>query len=159
MSPENFHPIIFFRKIYACFCDVILDCIEDERNSRVESGKVWSLTILLSQSRHGILNIWTELLPIFSWSAHMRRELGTQILPREWIFWTMIFYNLKILSQDLSNEGSNFFLSSLEVGHWVAQTWAFLTNYLKLQILAPYKNLKIRHDSEFAKFWHRALIM
>ena len=32
-------------------CDVILDCIEDERNSRVESGKVWSLTILLSRSR------------------------------------------------------------------------------------------------------------
>jgi hypothetical protein len=28
----------------------------------------------------------------------------------------------------------------------------FLTNYLKLQILAPYKNLRIRHDSVFAKF-------
>ena len=36
-----------------CFCDVILDCIEDERNSRVESGKVWSLTILLAQSVKG----------------------------------------------------------------------------------------------------------
>ena len=34
-----------------------------------------------------------------------------------WIFWTMIFYNLKNSSQDLSNEGSNFILSSLEVGH------------------------------------------
>ena len=32
------------------------------------------------------------------------------------------FYNLKHSSQDLSNEGSNFILSSLEVGHWVAQT-------------------------------------
>ena len=41
----------FNRKIYACSCVVILDCIEDERNSRVESGKVWSLTILLSRSR------------------------------------------------------------------------------------------------------------
>ena len=37
---------------------------------------------------HGLLYIWTELLPIFS---HMRRELGTQITPRGWIFWTMIF--------------------------------------------------------------------
>ena len=27
------------------------------------------------------------------------------------------FYNLKNSSQDLSNEGSNFILSSLEVGH------------------------------------------
>ncbi len=32
-------------------------------------------------------------------------------------FWTIIFYNLKDSSQDLSNEGSNFILSSLELGH------------------------------------------
>ena len=52
MSPENFHPLFFSGKhIYPCFCDVIFDCIEDERNSRVESGKVWSLTILLSRPR------------------------------------------------------------------------------------------------------------
>ena len=44
-------------------------------------------------------------------------QLGTQITPRGWIFWTMIFYNLKNSHQDLSNEGSNFILSSLEVGH------------------------------------------
>ena len=49
-------------------------------------------------------------------------ELGTQITPRGWIFWTMIFYNLKNSGQDLSNEGSNFILSSLEDGSWVAQT-------------------------------------
>ena len=40
-----------------------------------------------------------------------------QITPRGWIFGTMIFYNLKSSSQDLSNDGSNFILSSLEVGH------------------------------------------
>jgi hypothetical protein len=44
-------------------------------------------------------------------------ELGTQITPQGWIFWTMIFYNLKNSGQDISNEGSNFILSSLEVGH------------------------------------------
>ena len=37
-------------------------------------------------------------------------------------FLTMNFYNLKNSNQDLSNEGSNFILSSLEVGDWVAQT-------------------------------------
>ena len=34
-----------------------------------------------------------------------------------YIFWAMIFYNLKNSSQDLPNEESNFTLSSLEVGH------------------------------------------
>ena len=43
--------------------------------------------------------------------------LGTQITPRDWIFWTTFFFNLKNLGQDLSNEGSNFILSSLEVDH------------------------------------------
>ena len=33
-----------------------------------------------------------------------------------------IFFNLKNSGQDLSNEGSNFILSSVEVGHSVAQT-------------------------------------
>ena len=32
-------------------------------------------------------------------------------------FLTMTFYNLKNSPQDLSNEGSNFILSSLEVDH------------------------------------------
>jgi hypothetical protein len=37
----------------------------------------------------------------------------------------MIFYNLKNSHQALSNEGSNFILSSLEVGHSAAQTQPF----------------------------------
>ena len=45
------------------------------------------------------------------------RELGTQITPRGWIFWTMILYNLKNSGQDVSNEGSNFILSSVEGAH------------------------------------------
>ena len=44
--------------------------------------------------------------------------LGTQITPWGWISWTVIFFlTLKNLHQDLSNEGPNFILSSLEVGH------------------------------------------
>ena len=78
----------------------------------------------------------------------MRREIGTQIPPQGGIFWIIIFYNLKNSSQDLSYEGSNFILSSLEVG----QTWAFFDKLPEIMILAPYKNLRKRHDSEFAKF-------
>jgi hypothetical protein len=61
------------------------------------------------------------------------------------MFWVMIFYNLKNSSQDLPNDGSNFILSSLEVGHS-----HFLANYQKLQILASYYKLRIRQDSELA---------
>ena len=86
----------------------------------------------------------------------MRRELGTQITPWGWIFWTMIFYNLKNSSQDLSNEGSNFILSLLEVGRKVAQTLLFFD---KLQILASYYNLRLGQGFEFAKFLPRALKM
>jgi hypothetical protein len=42
---------------------------------------------------HGLLNNgW-----LFRGDRNMTRwrELGTQIAPRGWIFWTMIFYNLK----------------------------------------------------------------
>ena len=76
--------------------------------------------------RHG--HLYTEQLSchLFFWQVYsMRRELGTQITPRGWIFWTMIFSILKNSHQDLSNEGSNFILSWLEVGRWVAQTWLF----------------------------------
>ena len=37
-------------------------------------------------------------------------------------FLDQIFSILKNSGQDLSNVGSNFILSSLEVGHWVTQT-------------------------------------
>ena len=37
-------------------------------------------------------------------------------------FSTMIFYNLNNSGQDRSNEGPIFILSSVKVGHWVAQT-------------------------------------
>ena len=51
-------------------------------------------------------------------SSNLGMILGTQITPRGWIFWTMIFFIvLKNSGQELSNEGSNFILSSLEIGH------------------------------------------
>ena len=69
------------------------------------------------------------------------------------------FITLKNSHQDLSNERSNFTKEFLEVGHWALKHSHFLTNYLKLQILASYYNLRIGQDSEFAKSWPRALTM
>ena len=54
---------------------------------------------------------------------HQNYTLGMDFLDHDF------YLILKNLHQDLSNEGSNFILSSLEVGHSLAQT-----NYLKLQI-------------------------
>ena len=49
-------------------------------------------------------------------------NLGPKLHPGGGFFgpWPVVI--LKNSHQDLSNEGSNFILSSLEVGHWVAQT-------------------------------------
>ena len=79
--------------------------------------------------------------------------------PRGGFFGPWSFITLKNSHQDLSNERSNFTKEFLEVGHWALKHSHFLTNYLKLQILASYNNLRIGQDSEFAKFWPRALTM
>ena len=49
-------------------------------------------------------------------------NLGPKLYPSGGFFRSWFFIILKNSHQDLSNEGSNFILSSLEVGHWVAQT-------------------------------------
>ena len=66
--------------------------------------------------RQGLLYKWTEH------SADLFFEIisgkkAPQITLREWIFWSMIFYDLKKFISRSSNEGSNFIMSSLEVGH------------------------------------------
>ena len=43
--------------------------------------------------------------------------LGTQVTARGWIFLDHNFLSSKNLGYDLSNEGSNLILSSLEVGY------------------------------------------
>ena len=49
------------------------------------------------------------------------------------------FIILKNSGQDPSNAGSNFNLSSLEVGHWVAQTWPFFDKLPKIKFSAMLK--------------------
>ena len=53
---------------------------------------------------------------------NLRLKLGSKLHLEGGFFWPWFFIILKDSDQDLSNEGSNFILSSLEVGHWVAQT-------------------------------------
>ena len=53
---------------------------------------------------------------------HEAGNLGPKLQPRGGFFGPWFFIILKNSHKDLSNEGSNFILSSLEVGHWVAQT-------------------------------------
>ena len=61
---------------------------------------------------HGQLYIWTELLA-GSWDPNYTP--GVDFLDQN-------FLSSKNSGLDLSNEGSNLILSSLEVGHRVAQT-------------------------------------
>ena len=90
---------------------------------------------------------WNCCQFFFSWSAHMRRELaGVDFLDHD-------FYNLKkftstYLGKDLSNEGSNFILRPLEVGHWVAQTWVFFGKLPEITDFGPLQESEIK-----AWFW------
>ena len=52
-------------------------------------------------------------------------NFGAKQHPGGGYFGPWFFIILKNSHQYLSNEGSNFILSSLEVGHWAAQTQAF----------------------------------
>ena len=56
---------------------------------------------------------------------HEAGNLGPKLQPRGGFFGPWFFIILKNSHKDLSNEGSNFILSSLEVGHWAAQTQPF----------------------------------
>ena len=69
-------------------------------------------------ANQGLLYRWTERTADF-----LRNDCteggkkAPKITPRGWIFRTMIFMILKNSHQDLFNEGSNFIMSPLEVGH------------------------------------------
>ena len=73
------------------------------------------ITFDLDSIIHGQSSYWTAKSSfLFLASDHTEADPNYTL----WVdFWTMIFYNLKNSGQDLSNEGSNFILSSLEVGH------------------------------------------
>ena len=79
--------------------------------SKISSSSVNDLTLR---------DVWT----FDDWkSSHFSKwcQHGTKISPRGWIFLIMNISNLKKFTSR-SNEGSNFIMSSLEVGRGVAQT-------------------------------------
>ena len=79
--------VVFIKIGSLCLCS----------NSRWMLASFWQKNWNSCNFRHGLLYIWAELMSIFFWwSAHMRRELGTQITPQGWIFWTKFFYHQKI---------------------------------------------------------------
>ena len=53
---------------------------------------------------------------------------------------------------NLEKQNLKLVIELLKLGH-------FLNDYLKLQILASYDNLRIGQDSEFAQFSPKALLM
>ena len=86
-------------------------------------------------------------------------NLGPKIHPG-WIFWTMIFYNLeKFNSRSEWVVKLYFEFTRSWSGHWVAQIQLFFGKLPEMTVLASDYNLRIGQDSEFAKFWPRALTM
>ena len=63
-------------------------------------------------------------------------------------FGPWFFIILKKSHKDLSNEGSNFILSSLEVGHWAAQTQAYFD---KLPEITDF--VLLQQSQNRARFW------
>ena len=151
--------------------------VEGNRSAKIpfsKLSKAWSPITLLVSSMfwqpnkledpwpvQGLLYRWTEHSADFFWKKYQLGEgnEAPKLHPGGGFFGPWSFITLKNSHQDLSNERSNFTKEFLEVGHWALKHSHFLTNYLKLQILASYNNLRIGQDSEFPKFWPRALKM
>ena len=89
-----------------------------------------------SALNHGHLHTGTAKSSFFFLTSDQPegQYLETKLHPGGGFFGPWFFIILKNSHQDLSNEGSNFILSQLEVGHWVAQTWPFLKNYLNYKL-------------------------
>jgi hypothetical protein len=89
-------------------------------------------------------------LPIFHCLKLQGR--GAPTTPWSWIGVDFLDHTILILKnshQNLSIEGSNIFLSSLELGFQAAQTWAFFD---ELQILAGLSRGQKKQNSEFTRF-------
>ena len=71
--------------------------------------------------------------------------------------WSFIILNNS--HQDLSNEGSNFILSQLEVGHWVAETWQFFDKLPKITDFGLLQQSQKRARFWTCLIWPRTLTM
>ena len=82
---------------------------------------MFAIVVTNNKSRHGQSSYWTAKSSFFFWQ-HEAENLGPKLHPGGGFFGPWFFIILQNSGQDLSNEGSNFILGSLEVAHWVAQT-------------------------------------
>ena len=99
---------------------------------------------------HGQSSYWTAKSSFFFLTSdHTEAEnLGPKLHPGGGFFGPWFFIILKNSHQDLSNKGSNFILSSLEVGDWVAQTWPFFDKLLEMADFGL-----LQQSQNRARFW------
>ena len=102
----------------------------------------------------GPLKKWTEhSLNLHILNIHRRGGSNHTLgLDGSGFFVPWPFIILKSWHQDLSNEGSNKFLISLELGSSAAQTWAFFD---KFQILAAWSRAQKKQSTQFTEFFTR----
>ena len=99
--------------------------------------------------RYGLNNSANFIL----WSFNLRGAPGrTPGAPFWLIFIKMNFFDVKKYTPRPFWWGGNLLWSPLNVGHWVAQTWPYFTNFVFWWIW-------MRHGSKFANFCTRALQM
>ena len=105
---------------------------------------------VVGSNRQGLLYRWTEHLADFLFlNFNWGREKGSANLhPWGVFFGSWSFVILKNSGQDLSNEGSNFILSSLEVGYWNAQTQAFFDKLPEITDFGP-----LQQSQNRTRFW------
>ena len=117
----------------------------------LEWGNLCTTYTYYCMSTHGQSSYWTAKSSFFFLTSdqHEGENLGPKLHPGGRFFGPWFFIILKNLHQDLSNEGSNFILSSLEVVHWVAQTWAFFDKLPEITDFGLLQQSKNR-----ARFWN-----
>ena len=104
----------------------------------------------LNRLNHGQSSYWTAKSSfVFLASDQPEGEnLGPKLRPRGGFFGPWIFIILKNSHQDLSNEGSNFILSALEVGHWAVQTQQLFDKFHEISDFGF-----LQQSQNRARFW------
>ena len=123
--------------------------IFNDYGSQGESSSPGSNSVESTPPRQGLPYRWTEHSHFFfEKMSSGGGKKDPQITPQGGFFGPWSFIILKNSHQDLINEGSNFILSSLEVGHWAAPTQPFLDK------LPEIIDFGLLHQSQNrARFW------